>query len=259
MQDNQFNGISVVVVTKNEERNIRDCLNTAKWADEIIIVDSYSTDKTLEISGELTQKIYQRSWEGFGIQKNFAMQKATCPWIFILDADERISTELKDEILSVMRSSPEHVVGYQLPRRNYFYGYWIRNCGCYPDYQLRLLRKDSGYLDDAEPHNKMVLQGEMGTLRAPLDHLTSPTVNDHLRKFPNFSKLASQEKFKSKKNVGWYDLFFPPLATFLKMYFSKGGYREAIPGFIYSSFASLYTFLKYAKLWEMTESSKDRT
>jgi len=243
--------LSVVIVTKNEERNIKDCLNSAKWADEIIVVDAYSTDKTVQIASKFTRNIYQRPWEGFGIQKNYSMQKATCSWIFILDSDERISHELRDEILSVMRSSPENVVGYQVPRRNYFYGYWIQNCGCYPDYQLRLLRKGSGYLDDAEPHNKMILKGEMGTLRTPLDHLTSPTVNDHLRKFPNFSKLAAQEKFKTKKAVGWYDIFFPPLTTFLKIYLSKGGWREGIAGFIYSGFASLYTFLKYAKLWEM--------
>jgi (heptosyl)LPS beta-1,4-glucosyltransferase len=256
-QYTQSNRISVVIVTKNEERNIRDCLNTASWADEIVIVDSYSTDRTVEIGKEFTDKIFQRPWEGFGIQKNFSMEKATCPWIFILDSDERISPELKDEILNTIRSSPKQVVGYQVPRRNYFYGHWIRNCGCYPDHQLRLLRNGSGYLDDAEPHNKMVLNGEMETLKAPLDHLTSPTINDHLKKFPNFSRLAALEKFKTKKTVGWYDLFFPPLATFLKIYFSKGGYREGITGFIYSGFASLYTFLKYAKIWEM-EVLKDR-
>jgi hypothetical protein len=97
----------------------------------------------------------------------------------------------------------------------------------------------------------MVLKGAMGTLQAPLDHLTSPTVGDHLRKMPNFSRLAAQEKFKTKKEVGWYDLFFPPMATFMKMHFSKGAWKEGIAGLIYSGFASLYTFLKYARLWEM--------
>lgn len=251
MQEVRSAGVSIVIVTKNEERNIRDCLNSAKWADEIIIVDAYSTDKTVQIAGEFTQKIYQRPWEGFGIQKNFAMQKATCPWIFILDADERIPPGLRDEIRAVIRSSPSEIAGYQVARKNYFYGQWMRTGGCYPDYQLRLLRNGSGYLDDAEPHNKMILKGEIGTLRTPLDHLTSPTISDHLRKMPNFSRLAAQEKLKTKKNIGWYDLFFPPLATFLKMYFSKGACREGIAGFIYSGFASLYTFLKYTQLWEM--------
>jgi glycosyltransferase involved in cell wall biosynthesis len=256
MQDDRLTGISVVIVTKNEERNIRDCLNSAKWADEIVVVDAYSSDRTVEIAREFTDKIYQRPWEGFGIQKNFSMQKATRPWVFILDSDERIGSELKDEILRTVETSPRQVAGYRLPRRNYFYGHWIKNCGCYPDYQLRLLRRGSGYLDDAEPHNKMVLNGEMGTLVNPLDHLTSPTVNDHLKKFPNFSSLAALEKMKTKKSVGWYDLFFPPIGAFLKMYFSRGGYREGIAGFIYSGFASLYTFLKYAKIWEKT-ASKD--
>jgi glycosyltransferase involved in cell wall biosynthesis len=243
--------LSIVIVTKNEERNIRDCLNTAKWADEIIVVDAYSTDRTIDIVREFTEKIYQRPWEGFGIQKNFAMQKATCPWIFILDSDERISPALSDEIQEVIRSSPLTIAGYQLARKNYYYGRWMKAGGCYPDYQLRLLRNGSGYLDDAEPHNKMILKGEMGTLKTPLDHLTCPTVGYQLRKTPNFSRLAAKEKFKIKKTVAWYDLFFPPLATFLKMYLSKGSWKEGITGFIYSGFASLYTFLKYAKLWEM--------
>lgn len=243
--------LSIAIVTKNEERNIKDCLNTAKWADEIIVVDAYSTDKTVQIAGEFTQKIYQRPWEGFGIQKNFAMQKATCSWIFILDSDERISEELRNEILETIQRSPQSIVGYLVPRKNYYYGRWIQAGGAYPDYQLRLLRNGSGYLDDAEPHNKMILKGGQGILKAPLDHLTSPTVSDHLRKMPNFSRLAAQEKYKVKKDVGWYDLFFPPIAMFLKMYFSRGAWKEGIAGLIYSGFATLYTFFKYARLWEM--------
>jgi hypothetical protein len=143
------------------------------------------------------------------------------------------------------------VAGYLVARKNYFYGCWIRAGGNYPDYQLRLLRNGLGYLDDAEPHNKMVLEGDQGVLKAPLIHLTSPTVGDHLRKMPNFSRLAGREKFKTKKTVGWYDFIFAPLSTFFRIYFSKGAWREGIPGLVYSGFATLYTFLKYARLWEM--------
>ncbi len=241
----------MVIVTYNEQRNIRACLDSVRWADEIVVVDAYSNDRTVEIAKEFTDKIYQRSWEGFGIQKNFAMQKATCPWIFILDSDERISEELRNEILEMIQCSPPSIVGYLVPRKNYYYGRWIRTGGAYPDYQLRLLRNGCGYLDDAEPHNKMILKGGQEILKAPLDHLTSPTVGDHLRKMPNFSRLAAQEKFKTKKDVGWYDLFFPPVATFLKMYFSRGAWKEGMAGLIYSGFATLYTFLKYARLLEM--------
>jgi hypothetical protein len=154
-------------------------------------------------------------------------------------------------MLGVIQSAPPTIAGYLVPRKNYYYGKWIRSGGCYPDYQLRLLRNGQGYLDDAEPHNKMVLKGGQGVLKVPLDHLTSPTVGDHLRKMPNFSRLAAQEKFKTKKEVGWYDLFFPPIATFLKMYLSRGAWKEGIAGLIYSVFATLYTFLKYARLLEM--------
>jgi hypothetical protein len=178
------------------------------------------------------------------------MDQASCSWVFILDADERMTEPLREEIRAALVSSQAGIAGYQLPRRNIFYGVWIQTCGCYPDYQLRLLRKGLGRLDDAEPHNKMILQGGLGTLRSPLDHLTAPTVGDHLKKMPNFSRLAALEKLKTKKRVGAHDLFFPPIAMFLKMFLLRGGWREGIAGLIFAGFASLYTFLKYARMWE---------
>ncbi len=254
----ESNSLSIALVVKNEERNIRECLTSAKWADEIIVVDAYSSDHTVEIAREFTDKIYQRQWEGFGIQKNFCMKQATCSWVFILDCDERIPLELQEEIREVIQSASPETVGYSLPRKNYFYGRWIRTGGSYPDHQLRLLRSGAGYLDDAEPHNKMILKGGHAYLKSPLIHLTSPTVGDHFKKMPNFSTLAAQEKFRTKKQMGWYDLLFPPVATFLKMYFSKGAWKEGVHGLIYSFFASIYTFLKYAKLWEMLYSRGSR-
>jgi (heptosyl)LPS beta-1,4-glucosyltransferase len=250
--------ISCAIVVLNEERNIRECLNTAKWMDEIIVVDASSRDKTVELCREYTQRIYQRPWNGFGEQKNFAIDQATCDWVFILDADERIGVELRREIETVLASpDSDGPVAHYLPRRNYFYGKWIRWAGCYPDYQLRLFRRGVGRLNDAEPHNQFVFSGKSAYLRAPLDHYTERTIDDHFRKFNNFTTLAAVERGKTKRSVRWIDLTFRPVFTFWKYYIRRQGFREGMHGFLLSVFASMYTFVKYAKLWDLTRRSAE--
>ena len=198
--------ISCATVVFNEERNIRDCLESAKWMDEIIVVDAFSQDQTLEICRQYTTRIFQRPWNGFGEQKNFSIDQATCDWVFILDADERISDDLRREIETILSSSREGPVAYSLPRRNYYYGKWVKWAGCYPDYQLRLFRRGVGRLNDAEPHNGFVFEGQGAYLTSPLDHYTERTIEDHFRKFDNFTTLAAKERGKSKHRVSWSDV-----------------------------------------------------
>ena len=243
--------ISCAIVVFNEERNIGECLDTAKWMDEIIIVDAFSTDRTVEICKEFTDQIFQRPWNGFGEQKNFAIHQATSDWVFILDADERISPELREEIESILGSNfLNGPVAYSVPRRNFYYGKWVKHAGCYPDRQLRLFRNGVGQLDDEEPHNKFIFEGPRADLTAPLDHFTERTINDHFRKFRNFTTLAAQERARSKQKVYWTDLIIRPLFTFYKYYIPRKGYRDGMHGFLVSGFASMYTFVKYAKLYE---------
>jgi glycosyltransferase involved in cell wall biosynthesis len=246
--------ISCAIVVFNEERNIRECLETAKWMDEIVVVDAYSTDRTREICGEYTNRIFDRPWRGFGEQKNFAIENSTADWVFILDADERMTHELRTEIETVLASRQLNgPVAYYLPRRNFYYGRWIRWAGCYPDYQLRLFRKGVGNLNDEEPHNKFVFQGKAAYLGTPLDHYTERTIDDHFRKFPNFTSLAAQERWKTKQAVYWTDLTVRPLFTFYKYYIRRKGFRDGMHGLLISAFASMYTFVKYAKVWERSQ------
>jgi glycosyltransferase involved in cell wall biosynthesis len=246
--------ISCAIVVFNEERNIRDCLESAKWMDEIVVVDAFSQDRTSEICREYTTRMYQRRWNGFGEQKNFAIDQTTCDWVFILDADERISDELRREIETIL-SANGSPVAYSLPRKNYYYGKWVKWAGCYPDYQLRLFRRGAGRLDDAEPHNRFLLEGPVSYLRSPLDHYTERTIEDHFRKFNNFTTLAAKERGKSKHRVYWYDLTIRPLYTFWKYYVKRQGFRAGMHGFVISVFASMYTCVKYAKLWELNSKS----
>ena len=243
--------ISCAIVVFNEEKNIFACLSTAKWMDEIVVVDAFSTDRTMDICKTFTDRIFQRTWNGFGEQKNFAIHQSTSDWVFILDADERITSELRLEIEAVLEGKDSKgTVVYSVPRRNYYYGKWVKNAGCYPDRQLRLFRNGVGQLNDEEPHNKFIFEGEKADLIEPLDHYTEMTINDHFRKFRNFTTLAAQQRSKVKTNVYWTDLVMRPLFTFYKYFFPRKGYRDGMHGFLVSGFASMYTFVKYAKLYE---------
>lgn len=223
--------------------------------DEIVVVDAFSQDNTKEICARYTNRIFQRPWKGFGDQKNFSINQAACDWVFILDADERITPELREEIEAVLGSKDEQgPVAFSVPRKNLYYGKWVKNAGCYPDYQLRLFRKGVGQLNDEEPHNKFVFEGKGGRLEAPLEHYTERTINDHFRKFRNFTTLAAMEREKRKRVVYWADLVVRPLFTFYKYFVARKGFRDGMHGFLISGFASMYTFVKYAKLWETLKS-----
>ena len=190
-------------------------------------------------------------------RKNFAIDQATSDWVFILDADERITPELRNEIESVLMSQNlEGPVAYSLPRRNYHFGRFLARTGCFPDHQLRLFRRGVGRLNDEEPHNKFVFQGVGAYLKAPLDHYTERKIHDYLRKHGNFTSLGARERRKSKSAVYWSDLIFRPLITFYRNYIVRQGFRDGMQGFFVSVFASMYTFNKYAKLWDMIRNEK---
>ena len=244
--------ISAVIITKNEEHNLRECLKSVDWADEIVVVDAESRDRTQEIAREFTGQIFVRPWPGFGAQKNFGIDQAGSEWILILDADERVSPELKEEIQNLLSSwSAKGPVAFDVPRRNIFYGKWVRWGGAYPDRQIRLFRKGKARYNDVEVHENLLISGEVGTLRGHFEHYTERKIVDHFRKFNLYTTLAAREKGKVQPQVQWYHLLINPLVVFLKTYLLRKGFRDGIRGLIFAVFASMYTFVKYAKLWEI--------
>jgi (heptosyl)LPS beta-1,4-glucosyltransferase len=252
--------IAAVVITKNEERNIRECLESVRWADEIVVVDAESADRTVELAKAYTPKVFVRAWPGYGPQKNFAMDQATGDWILIVDADERVSEELREEIQGVLRNTPSpspsrgegsDVAAYRIPRRNFYYGCWIQGAGQYPDPQLRLIRRGRGRYNDLPVHEHLEADGPIGTLHGHLDHHTHPTVLAHELKIERYSTLAAQERIRhGKPKVAWYHLLVNPPWTFVKFYVLRGGFRDGLPGLIVSGFSGAHVLLKYAKLWE---------
>jgi len=243
--------IAGVVITKNEERNICACLDTLRWVDELIVVDAESTDRTVELAKAYTSKVIVRSWPGYGPQKNFGMEQATAAWILIVDADERVSPELREEIRGVLEKRSESAVAYRIPRRNFYYEHWIQHAGQYPDPQLRLLRRGYGRYNDLPVHEHLEVKGPIEDLQTALDHYTHPTIKSHELKIERYSTLAAQERIQAgKPHASWAHLLVNPLWAFLKQYVIKGGYRDGLPGFLVSAFSAAHVLLKYAKLWE---------
>jgi glycosyltransferase involved in cell wall biosynthesis len=244
--------VGCVVITKNEEANIQDCLNSVQWMDELVVVDAESCDKTVELARACGAKVSVRAWPGFGLQKNFGIAQASSDWILILDADERVTAELRGEVKTCLAGwKPGAPVAYRIPRRNFFYGAWVQGGGVYPDYQVRLFRRGIARYNDVAVHENLMVDGEIGTLAGHLDHYTERRIQDHFKKFGLYTTLAAQEKAKTIQTVSWMDLVFRPLVVWVKTYVLKQGFRDGVRGLIVCVFASMYTFVKYAKLWDL--------
>ncbi len=242
--------VSVTIITKNEEKNIRDALESVKDFEEIVIVDSFSDDRTVDICREYTDKIFQIEWKGFAKQKQFAIDKATLPWVFVLDADERVTEPLKGEIIEKLKDTD--VVGYFIPRKNFFLGKWIKHSGWWPDYTLRLFKKDKGKMEEREVHEKIIVDGKTEYLKEPILHFTYQSIEDFVVKMQRYSTLSAIELLK--KNPSKYriliKMIFAPLFTFFKMFIIRLGFLDGLRGFILAIFYTFYSFLKYAKAWE---------
>jgi glycosyltransferase involved in cell wall biosynthesis len=241
--------LSVTVITKNEARNIEDCLRSVAWAQEIIVVDQYSTDGTAGMAKGLGARVYQESWKGFAGQKNSALEKATGDWILSLDADERVPLPLRAEIENTM-SRKDAFHGYFIARRNFFSGRWIRHGGWYPDYCLRLFKKRSGRFEERAVHEKVVVEGPAGYLKNPLEHYTYRSVADYLIRMERYSRLAALEIAEAKRPMLWSALTLRPAFTFLNMYLLRGGFLDGKKGLFLAASYAYYTFLKYYRFSE---------
>lgn len=243
--------LSVTIITLNEEKNLRKCLESVAFADEVIISDSESQDRTLSIAREFTDKVFQEPWQGFARQKNLAQEKAQGPWILNIDADERVTPELKEEILSVIQKDPPYA-GFKIPRKNFFCGQWIRHGGWYPNYQLRLYQKEAGSFALREVHEQVVVKGRVGTLKAPLEHYTYDSISDYLKRMDRYSDLSARQYLQEGKKVSWPEILFRTKYTFFRMWILQKGFLDGAKGLVLAVLYSYYTFVKYAKLKEIS-------
>jgi len=247
--------ISAVIITLNEEKNLERCLKSLTFADEIIVVDSHSSDKTREIAKRFTDKIWEVHWEGFGKTKELARQKASNAWIFSIDADEEVTPELKEEILQAVQNNSYS--GYFVPRQSLFLGKWMEHSGWYPDYVLRLFRNESGQFDEALVHEQAQVKGEMGYLKNPLQHYTYPNLKHYFNKLQRYTTLAAQQLNERKVKAYPWDLIFRPPATFFKMYLIKMGFLDGWQGLVLAVLSGYQVLIKYLKLWGLNFRNKN--
>lgn len=249
--------ISVIILTKDEERNIAECLASAAWADEVVVVDSGSTDTTLEIACRYTPHVHSTQWLGYAGTKSLAVSKTSHEWILWLDADERVTPELAEEIRSLLSRGEIQENAFEVARRAYFLGKWIKHCGWYPGYVTRLFRKSAGKFVDTRVHERLEISGTTGRLKHDLLHYTDDTLEHYLRKFNSYTTLAAQDLADRGKTAGIRDLIVRPPWMFFRMMFLRGGILDGGHGLLLSLLSSAYVFWKYAKLWEIRHTKGD--
>ncbi|MFQ5441398.1 MAG: glycosyltransferase family 2 protein [Thermodesulfobacteriota bacterium] len=247
--------ITVTIITLNEEANIGECLESVKWADEIIVSDSGSTDRTVEICTRYGAKVYADRWLGFGRQKNLCQARAANTWILNLDSDERVTPGLAREISALPEETDKS--GYYIPRKNFFGERWVKHCGWYPDYNLRLYRKDLARFNLRGVHEAVESRGAKGYLKNPLIHRTYKDVRDYLKRMERYSTLAAKDMAREGRSAGLSALILRPLFTFLKMFFLRKGFLEGFFGLRLSKLYAQYTFRKYKKLRELKRGFSD--
>jgi glycosyltransferase involved in cell wall biosynthesis len=241
--------ISATIITLNEEHNIADCLASLDFLDEIVVVDSGSCDKTEAICRANPRvRFERREWLGFGRQKNLAAELATHDWVFNIDADERISPELRE---SIQAADTGKFSVFRMARENYFGGRWIRQCGWYPDFNFRFYNRTVCRFSERSVHESLEHTSQTGTLNGNLRHYTYSGISDYIIRMDRYSTLAAGEIVKAGGNPAVVTIMYKPLATFLKMYLLKRGIAEGYTGLLLSALYAQYTFLKYAKAREL--------
>jgi glycosyltransferase involved in cell wall biosynthesis len=241
--------LSVVVITLNEQDRIRECLTSVAWADEIVVVDAGSEDKTVALAREFTDHVLVHPWEGFAAQKNFGIDRATGDWVLSLDADEQVEPALREEIAAALASAAP-CAGYRLARRNIMWGRWIRHGRLYPDWQLRLFRRGRGRFVERAVHESVTVDGPVGQLATPLLHHSYRDVGDFLRRADRYSTLAAEEWARGGRPFRVTQLVTAPLGRFLSMYVVHRGFLDGWRGFLLAVLYAYYVLVRSAKIWE---------
>ncbi len=242
--------ISATVIALNEEKDLPRCLESLKFCDEIILIDSGSTDRTVEVAKKYGAKVIQEPWRGYGAQKNFAMQQAKNEWVLNLDADEVVTTELKNEILIEIQSQ-NPASGYFIARKTFYLGKWIQYGGWYPNYVTRLCKKSISKWTEPAVHEELTIEGEVRNLKNPMLHYTFSDISDQLRTNLKYAKQGADQLHSKNKKATILKLIFKPISKFFETYILKLGMLDGLAGFIISVNAAHSVFMKYSFLFEL--------
>jgi glycosyltransferase involved in cell wall biosynthesis len=242
--------ISVTVIARDEAADIGAALDSVRWADEIVVVDCGSTDDTVSIARQYTDRVIEREWPGYAAQKNHAASVASNDWILSLDADERVTPALAGEIQAALARAPDER-GFRIPRVTWHLGRWIRSTDWFPDYQLRLYDRRVSEWTGTYVHESVSVRGPVGRLRGELQHFAYRDISDHLETIDRYSSLAARQMHEAGRRTGAVPIAGYAAFAFVRNYVAKLGIRDGAVGFLVSAMNAYYVFLKYAKLWEL--------
>jgi len=240
--------VTALIITKDEESQIGACLESVGWADEIIVVDSGSRDGTVSVSKQHGARVLEHAWTGYAAQKNWGIEQAGGDWVLSLDADERVSPDLRQELRNLLAAPPDRA-GYFVPRKNYLGRHWMRYAGQYPDYQLRLFRRDKGRFEGVV-HERVHVAGSVGYLNSALLHLTHRDLSAYVSKINHYSTLEAEAWFAAGRRCRGRELA-RAIAAFPWLYLVKSGWRDGVTGFVVSACQTLYVWLRCFKVWEL--------
>jgi len=246
--------LSVTVITRDEAANLAAALDAVRWADEIVVVDSESTDATVEIARRYTSRVVVEPWPGYVAQKNRAAALASHDWILSIDADERVTPALAAEIQALLAREPA-APGYRVPRVTFHLGRWIRSTDWYPDRQLRLYDRRRARWTGAHVHESVKADGAVVDLDGELQHYAYRDLSHHWQTMDRYTTLAARQMHEAGRAAGWLDLAVHPPAAFVRNYLLRGGFRDGVPGLIISTLNATYVALKFAKLWTLCSPS----
>ena len=247
--------VSALVIAQNEETNIAECLATLRWAEEVVVVDGGSKDATVDLAREAGARVLAHPFESPARQRNWALPQLRSDWVLVVDADERVTTELAEEIAGTLAGQPGET-GFWLKRRSYFLGRPMRYGGWQRDWVLRLFRRGEGNYDDRRVHETVILAGPTRRLGGVLLHHTYPSLDDYLVKSRRYASWGAHELFHQGRRPSLNDLLFRPPARFLKMYLWQGGWRDGREGLLLAALTAGGVFHKYAELWRLWEGEK---
>ena len=241
--------ISATIICKDEARNIEDCLKSVAWCDEVVVVDSGSTDGTVELAKKHTPKVIHNPWPGYVAQKNFALDQATGDWVISLDADERCTPELKT-LLEAELPKADGLAGFEVKRHVKYLGRWINHGGWYPDWKLRVVRKGKAKWGGVDPHDKLIPEGPVKRLDSEIHHFTYRDFAQHIRTINHFSDVVSAGYIKEGRKPSIFQAVFHAPWKFFECYVLKLGFLDGFPGFVVAAGSAFYIFARYVKLWE---------
>ena len=254
---NQLFPLSVVVLTKNEEDRLGDCLSSCSWVDDIVVVDSGSRDKTIEIAKSYGAHVVHQGWLGFGKQRRFAVAQAAHDWVLCLDADERLTEELSESIRAELSGNPRHI--YRIPRRSFFMGRFLRHGACYPDWQVRLFDRRHANWNEDPVEEKVISEDSPAPIRGDILHFPSVDLKSHLEKQIRFANIRANYLYRQcGYTPGSLHILTRPVLRFLKNYFLRRGFLDGIPGLIHTICCSVNCFVKYARITELQRMDKKK-